>query len=43
LQDGEHHYVLLNGFPKPKKTLSEEEAKRASKKEASNVLLIVRE
>jgi hypothetical protein len=43
LQDGAHHYVLLEGFPKTKKTLNEEEAKRTSKKEASNVLFMVRE
>ena len=43
LQDGERHYVLLKGFPKPKKTLSEKEAKRASKKEASRIIIMVRD
>jgi hypothetical protein len=41
--DGGHHFVLIDCIPKPKKTLSEKEAKEASKKEASTVLFLIRE
>jgi hypothetical protein len=41
--DGCHHFVLIDWIPKPKKTLSEKEAKRVSKKEASIILFLIRE
>jgi hypothetical protein len=41
--DGDHHYVLIDWAPKPKKSLSEAEAKMISKKEASSLLFMVRE
>ena len=40
--DGGHHFVWIDWAPKPKETLSEKEAKRASKNEASTVLFLVR-
>jgi hypothetical protein len=40
---GDHHYIVVDWAPKPKKSLSEEEAKRISKKEAIRLLFIVRE
>ena len=41
--NGDHHYIVVDWAPKPKKSLSEEEAKRISKKEAPSLLFIVRE
>jgi hypothetical protein len=41
--DGGHHFVSIDWIPKPKKTLSEKEAKRVSKKEASSILFFIRE
>ena len=41
--NGDHHYIEVDWAPKPKKSLSEEEAKRISKKEAPSLLFIVRE
>jgi hypothetical protein len=41
--DGEYHYVFIDWIPKPEKTLSENNAKRVSKKEASSVLFMARE
>jgi hypothetical protein len=41
--DSDHHYVLVEWFPKPKKSLSEAEAKRISKRDASSLLFMVRE
>jgi hypothetical protein len=38
----DHHYVLVDWVPKPKKSLSEGEAKSISKKEASSILFIAR-
>lgn len=41
--DGDHHYVVVEYVSKPKKSLSEAEAKRLSKGEASGFLFMVRE
>jgi hypothetical protein len=43
LPEGEHHYILVDWTSKPKKSLSEAETKRISRKEASNALFIIRE
>lgn len=39
--DGDHHYIMIDWAPKPKKSLNAEEAKRISKKEASSLLFMV--
>jgi hypothetical protein len=42
-QEDRHHYIVVDWAPKPKKSLSEAEAKKISKKEASSFLFMVRE
>jgi hypothetical protein len=41
--NNDHHYVLVDWISKTKKSLSEAEAKRISKKEASSILFIARD
>ena len=41
--DGDHHFVIVELTSKPRKSLSEAEAKKISKMEASNLLFMVRE
>jgi hypothetical protein len=41
--NGDRHYVLVEWGTKPKKSVSETEAKRISKSDASNLLFMVRE
>ena len=41
--EGNHHYVEVDWAPKPKEGLSEAEAKKVSKREASSTLFIARE